>query len=133
MMPHKHNPVLALAVCLCILLSGCLARRRVITRNGKSTTQQLQTATVAELEKRIAEEYEAIHDFSATVDMVPALGSVEKAKITEYKEVRAYILFRKKADIRLIGLYPVVRNKAFDMVSNGTTFRLFLPAKNLFI
>jgi hypothetical protein len=67
--------------------------------------------------------------FSATVDMVPALGSSEKSKITEYKDVRGYILFRKPADIRIIGLYPVVRNKAFDMVSNGKDFRLYLPGQ----
>ena len=65
--------------------------------------------------------------------MVPALGSAEKSKITEYKDVRGYILFRKPADIRIIGLYPVVRSKAFDMVSNGTDFRLYLPSKNRFI
>src|SRR5207253_1592873 len=56
-----------------------------------------------------------------------------KGKVTEYKDVRAYILFRKPAQIRIIGLYPVVRNKAFDMVSNGAQFRLYIPAKNRFI
>ena len=65
--------------------------------------------------------------------MTPALGSAEKSKITEYKDVRGYILFRKPADIRIIGLYPVVRNKAFDMVSNGKDFRLYLPSSNRFI
>jgi outer membrane lipoprotein-sorting protein len=65
--------------------------------------------------------------------MIPALGTTEKNKVTEYKDVRAYILFRKPADIRIIGLYPVVRNKAFDMVSNGTDFKLFIPARNRFL
>jgi outer membrane lipoprotein-sorting protein len=120
-------------VCLCVVSTGCLARRRVITRNGKSTVQQLLTATEADLENLILQHFNAIQDFSATVDMVPALGTAEKSKITEYKDVRAYILFRKPADIRLIGLYPVVRNKAFDMVSDGSTFRLYIPAKNRFI
>jgi outer membrane lipoprotein-sorting protein len=133
MMARRQFLILTLALCLCFALNGCWARRRLITRSGKSTPVTLQTATEADLEKRIAEQYEAVRNFSATVDMVPALGSAEKNKITEYKEVRAYILFRKPADIRLIGLYPVVRNKAFDMVSNGTAFRLFLPSKNLFI
>jgi outer membrane lipoprotein-sorting protein len=120
-------------VCACVCLSGCLARRRAITRNGKSTVQQLLTATESDLERRIAEQFNATHDFNATVDMVPALGSAEKNKITEYKDVRAYILFRKPADIRIIGLYPVVRNTAFDMVSDGSTFRLYVSAKNRFI
>jgi hypothetical protein len=64
---------------------------------------------------------------------VPALGTAEKSKITEYKDVRAYILFRQPSDIRLIGLYPVVRTKAFDMVSNGLDFKLYMPSRNRFL
>ena len=132
-MANRQTLVPALAVCLCVFWTGCLARRRVITRDGKSTVQQLQTATEAELESRIVEQFKTIEDFSATVDMVPALGTTEKSKITEYKDVRGYILFHKPTDIRIVGLYPVVRSKAVDMVSNGSTFKLYVPAKNLFI
>jgi outer membrane lipoprotein-sorting protein len=104
-------------------------RRRIITRKGGNTTPILLTADKQTLIDRLARQYQAIRSFSATVDMTPALGSSEKSKITEYKDVRGYILFRKPADIRIIGLYPVVRNKAFDMVSNGKNFRLYLPSK----
>src|SRR6266581_6253083 len=113
--------------------SSCLARRRVIARSGGKTTQTLLVADRATLLERIAGQYEAIRDFSAEVDMVPALGSAEKSRITEYKDVRAYILFRKPAEIRLIGLYPLVRNKAFDMVSTGVDFKLYVPARNRFL
>src|SRR5215467_12375369 len=132
-MANRQTLVPALAVCLCVFWTGCLARRRVITRDGKSTPQQLQTAVRADLAQRISEQFKSIEDFNATVDMVPALGTTEKSKITEYKDVRGYILFHKPTDIRIIGLYPVVRSKAVDMVSNGSTFKLYVPAKNLFI
>jgi len=127
---------LALTVALCsavLLLSSCLARRRVITRGRNTPTQILLNADKQTLLKLVSTEYAAIQTISATVDMVPAIGSANKGKITEYKDVRAYILYRKPAEIRIIGLYPVVRNKAFDMISNGYEFRLFVPAKNLFI
>jgi hypothetical protein len=65
--------------------------------------------------------------------MVPALGSAEKSKITEYKDVRAYILFRGPASIRIIGLFPVMRTKAFDMVSTGPDFKLYIAPKNRFV
>lgn len=132
-MANRQTFISALIVCLCVFWTGCLARRRVITRDGKSSVQQLLTATEADLESRISQQYNAIQDFNATVDMVPALGTTEKSKITEYKDVRGYILFRKPNDIRIIGLYPVVRSKAVDMVSNGNTFKLYVPAKSLFI
>jgi len=85
------------------------------------------------LVQSIEHQYNAIHDFNATVDMVPAVGSAEKNKITEFKDVRAFILFRQPALIRIIGLYPVVRSKAFDMSSDGAAFRLYLPSKNRFL
>ena len=133
-MPRRRVRALLLLICLSALdFSGCFVRRRIITRKGANATPVLITADKQTLIDRLARDYQAIRSFSATVDMVPALGSSEKSKITEYKDVRGYILFRKPADIRIIGLYPVVRNKAFDMVSNGTDFRLYLPAKNCFV
>jgi outer membrane lipoprotein-sorting protein len=129
------RPRLALVLLGFTLLSfpGCLARRRLITRSGGSTAQTLRTADIPELLEIVKTQYEAVNDFTATVDMVPGLGTAEKNQITEYKDVRGYILFRKPADIRIMGLYPVVRNKAFDMVSDGLSFRLYLPTKNQFI
>jgi hypothetical protein len=120
-------------LCSVLVLTSCLARRRVITRNKSTPTQTLLTADKATLLRLIANQYQAIQTLNLTVDMVPAVGTVNKGKITEYKDVTAYILFQKPAEIRLIGLYPVVRTKAFDMVSNGADFRLFLPSKNQFI
>jgi outer membrane lipoprotein-sorting protein len=116
-------------------LSSCLARRRLITRratNGK-TPPNLQVASEESLIESIVRQYNAVHDFSATVDMTPALGSAEKNQITEYKDVTGYILFRKPASIRIIGLYPVIRSKAFDMASDGTRFKLYLPSRDLFL
>jgi hypothetical protein len=130
------SSAIAPLVSVCLLaagLSSCLARRRVITRAGGTTKQELLVADKNALISIIARQFDAVRDFSATVDMVPALGSAEKSRITEYKDVRAYVLFRKRSDIRIIGLVPVVRNKAFDMVSNGESFRLWVPVKNRFI
>lgn len=133
-MPRRRVRALLLLICLSVLdFSGCFVRRRIITRKGSSATPILLTADKQTLIDRLARNYQDIQSFSATVDMTPALGSSEKSKITEYKDVRGYILFRKPADIRIIGLYPVVRNKAFDMVSNGTDFRLYLPSSNRFV
>lgn len=114
-------------------LSSCLVRRRAFTRKGSTPTQKLLLADQSSLIEAVARHYDAVHDFSATVDMTPALGSAEKSQITEYKDVRAYIYFRKPAEIHILGLYPVVRSRAFDMVSNGDEFKLYIPSKNLFI
>ena len=114
-------------------LTSCLARRRAFSGKRSNPSQKLLIADETSLLDAIARHYNAIQNFSATVDMVPALGSAEKNQITEYKDVRAYIYFRQPAQIHLVGLYPVVRTRAFDMVSDGNTFKLFIPSRNLFI
>ncbi len=126
---------LLLLVCLLPLgVSSCLVKRRLITRVGaKTSAPVLLVADSTMLLQKIADQYNAIHDFSATVDMTPALGTTEKSRVTEYKDVRGYIVFRKPSDIRIIGLYPVVRNTAFDMVANGSDFKLYVPVKNRFL
>ena len=127
-------PICALFVCvLAAGTSSCLASRRVIARKGASNTQPLLVADRQTLLDKVTRQFEAVHDFNAEVDMVPALGTTEKSKITEYKDVRAYVLFHEPSDIRLIGLYPVVRTKAFDMVSNGVDFKLYVPSRNRFL
>lgn len=119
--------------CSVLVLTSCLARQRLIPRIKSPATQRLLTANKEALLKILGSEVQLIDTLSATVDMVPALGSVNKGKITEYKDFLAYIRYRKPVDIRIVGLYPVVRNTAFDMVANGAEFRLYLPSKNRFI
>jgi len=133
-MPLRRVPAAILLLCLfSLLLSSCLARRRAMNRPGGKTTQTLLVSDESTLVQVVDRQYNAVHDFSATVDMVPAQGSAEKNHITEYKDVRAFILFRKPADIRIIGLYPVVRNTLFDMVSTGNEFKLYFTPKNRFV
>jgi len=129
------TPILILA--LYSSSCGVLWRTRTILRHGKPVVQgkaqSLLTADKASLNERIFNLYNPITSFQATMDMTPSIGSVYKGQITEIKDVRAFVLFRKAADIRIIGQTPVVHTRAFDMVSNGSTFKLFISSKNLFV
>lgn len=127
-------PLVSLLGLLTLGLSSCVVKRRLIVRRGANNSQPtLQVAGSPELLQKITEQFNAVQSLTATVDMTPALGTAEKNHITEYKDVRGYILFRKPSDIRIIGLYPVIRNTAFDMVSSGATFRLYVPSQNQFL
>jgi hypothetical protein len=134
--PRRRVPV-AVALILGLTTTSCLYTKRVILRHGKkvtaATAPQLLVATRDELNARIAAFYNAINSFQATVDLTPSIGSVYTSSITEIKDVRAYVLFRKPAEMHITGLVPVVRTRAFDMVSNGSTFKVALYTKNLFV
>jgi len=133
---HRLAPV-ALALLSGFLSSSCVVKR-VIVRHNKQVAPGapppvLLTATRDGLNQRLTNLYNAIGSFQATVDMSPSVGSVYKGSISEIKDVRGYVLFRKPDDIRIIGLLPVVRTKAFDMVSNGMDFKLHVVSRNLFV
>lgn len=130
----RRIPVAILLLCLIsVVLTSCLAHHRPFGRAGANPNQKLLTADQPTLVDAISRQYNAIHDFSATVDMAPSLGSAEKNQITEYKDVRAYIYFRKPAEIHILGLAPIVRTRAFDMVSDGTDFKLYIATQNRYI
>jgi outer membrane lipoprotein-sorting protein len=133
-MSFRRVPVTLVTVCLIALgLSGCLVRRRAIAQKGAGVNKALLVADRQTLLDSLARQFETVRDFNATVNMVPALGTVEKSKIVEYKDILAYIIFSKPASIRLLGLYPVVRTKAFDMVSDGVDFKLYVPSRNRYL
>jgi hypothetical protein len=137
-MPKTRRLVpVALALLLGLTSSSCLFTRRVILRHKVKVTPgqapKLLNATRDELNMRIAASCNAIKSFQAKVDLTPSVGSVYTGQITEIKNVTALVLFRKPADIHIIGYLPVVHSPAFDMLSDGKTFKLYLVSKNLFI
>jgi outer membrane lipoprotein-sorting protein len=114
-----------------LLLSGCLFRSRKVER--QYSTAPLKTATQEQLIDEINSQAEKIKSLQATVDIDASVGGVNQGKVTDYQEIRGYVLARKPAMLRMVGLLPVVRNRAFDMVSDGKLFKLWIPPKNRFV
>jgi outer membrane lipoprotein-sorting protein len=69
---------------------------------------------------------------NATVEIATSVGGEKKGKVTDYQQISGYILLRKPNALRMIGLFPLVRNKAFDMVSDGDEFKLSIPLRSKF-
>jgi hypothetical protein len=126
--PRSRVLLLFLAV---LPLTGCLFRSRIVER--QVSTAPLRTATQSELIDYINSQASKIQSMQATVDIDASSGGEKKGEITDYKEIRGYVLARKPAMLRMIGLMPIVRNKAFDMVSDGKNFKLWVPPKNRFV
>lgn len=112
-------------------LTGCLFRSRKVERLVTNTP--LKSATQQELIELVNNQDAKLKSLQATVDIDTSVGGAQRGKVTDYKQIRGYVLVRKPAMLRMIGLLPIVRNKAFDMVSDGQRFELWIPPKNKFI
>src|ERR1035437_3151419 len=113
-MPLRRVAATILTFCLISLgFSSCSVRRR-ISRLGKNAAQPLAIADKTTLIAIVARNFNLVRDFNGTFNLTPSIGSAEKNKITEYKDVTAHILFRQLSDIRILGLYPLVGGTAFD-------------------
>ena len=121
----------AFVVLAALPLTGCLFRSRKVEQPVNAV--QLKTATQQELIDYINTQAAGIQSMQATVDIDTTVGGVKKGSVTDYQEIRGYVLARKPSLLRMIGLMPIVRNKAFDMVSDGQGFKLWIPPKNRFV
>jgi outer membrane lipoprotein-sorting protein len=132
MFSYRYRAVVFLLVLLIELsLTGCLFRSRKV--QAPLAAGPLKTATQQELIAYINSQAGKIQSIDATVDIDTSVGGVKKGQITDYQQIRGYVLVRQPAMLRMIGLAPVVRTTAFDMVSDGRDFKLSIPPKNRFV
>ncbi len=112
-------------------LTGCLFRTRPIER--QLSNAPLKTASQQELIDYVNTQAGRVQSMQATVDIDASAGDPKSGRITDYKEIRGYVLARKPDVLRMKGLLPVVRTTAFDMVSDGKEFKLWIPPRNKFV
>lgn len=122
------NSLLLLAL---LPTTGCLFRTRPVEEQYSKAP--LKESSQQGLIDAINQQAEAIHTLKATVDIDSSAGGMKKGHVTDYKEIRGYVLARKPDSLHMIGLMPFVRTTAFDMVSDGRDFKLWIPPKNKFV
>ncbi|HEV2401399.1 MAG TPA: DUF4292 domain-containing protein [Candidatus Sulfotelmatobacter sp.] len=111
--------------------TGCLLHTRPVEEQYSKAP--LKDSSQQGLIDSINRQAEAIHTLKATVDIDSSAGGIKKGHVTDYKEIRGYVLAKKPDYLHMIGLMPFVRTTAFDMVSDGREFKLWIPPKNRFV
>ena len=114
-------------------MTGCGVFLRTRPVEDQYSKAPLKQATQQELIDSINAQAESIHSLKATVDIDSSAGGMKKGQVTDYKEIRGYVLAKKPDSLHMIGLMPFVRTTAFDMVSEGQNFKLWIPPKNKFV
>jgi outer membrane lipoprotein-sorting protein len=127
----QFSRYLAVLVLLATLpLGGCLFHTHKVEQINLAV---LKNATKQDLIGYINSQASKVQSMQATVDIDTAVGGAKKGRVTEYEQIRGFVLARKPEMLRMIGLFPIVRNRAFDMVSDGHDFKLWIPTKNRFV
>ena len=122
---------MALLVCIGTT-TACIVR----TRTEKMRPVALRTATLEELTEKLRV-FGGIRTMKSTADLRLSVALDEEAegerKIRDFTEVRGFILIRRPSSIRTIAELPVLKTRAFDMVSDGQTFKVYIPQKKRFL
>ncbi len=114
-----------------LVLNGCLKHTRILEQPQAPSV--VLTASADQLIQQLDQRYDAIHSMLATVLIRASVGGAVKGKETDYTSIRGYILLRQPSMLHVLGMLPVIDTRAFDMVSNGTSFTLLIPPKSLAI
>lgn len=113
---------------LCLpLLTGCLYHTRKlqpVTQSGPA-----MNADATQLAAILSRSYSTIETLTATVDLQPQVGGTHKGTVTDYTSFKGFILMRKPELLHVIGFLPIVQTRAFELVSDGNTFKLYIPSK----
>ena len=129
---RRSERLWALTLFLIVLpTTGCLFRTRPV--EDQYSKAPLKESTQQGLIDAIDQQAQAIRTLKATVDIDSSAGGIKKGTQTQYKEIRGYVLARKPGALHMTGLMPFVRTTAFDMVSDGRDFKLWIPPKNKFV
>jgi outer membrane lipoprotein-sorting protein len=110
-----------------LFLTGCslfpTTRKLPIPKAPALTQSTTPDDLVAQLNQR----WDAVHSFTATVEIQATETKADSAKV--FPSCRGYIVMQKPKMLRVAGTYFGV--KIFDMASDGKNFRLVVPPKNL--
>lgn len=109
-------------------INGCLVRTRKLKQVKMPSV--VMTATADDLVKEINDRCQTIQSLTATVEFQATVGGPNKGKEKTYTSFTGYILLRKPESLRVIGKVPVLHTTAFDLASDGNTFKLWVPHEN---
>jgi len=129
---RRRAPFRAAILFLAVLpATGCLFRTRPVEERYSKAV--LKESSQQRLIDSLRQQSDSIQSLKATVNIATSAGGVKKGHYTDYTEIRGYVLARQPASLHFVGLLPYVRTTAFDMVTDGEQFKLWIPPKNRFV
>jgi outer membrane lipoprotein-sorting protein len=110
-------------------LTGCLTHTRIVPKTRPADV--VLNAELVDLLKQVDVRYNAAQTMNASVEIVATTGGGLQGKETQYPSFSGYIFLRKPQDLRVLLRVPFLGSVALDMVSDGKTWKLWVPRRNL--
>jgi outer membrane lipoprotein-sorting protein len=128
--PMRIRQALAVGlVALSLALTGCLTHTYKVPKTRP--TDVVLNATLDQLLTQIDTRLNAIQTIKAAVDIVAAEGGGRQGQVKEYPSFSGYIFLRKPEDLSVLLRVPVLGSQALDMVSDGKTWKLWVPPHHI--
>jgi outer membrane lipoprotein-sorting protein len=113
-----------------MLLSGCgvfyIHRKLPVPRAPEVT----RNATATQLVESLNKHWAALDTLVAKVEIQASSFKSQQGMATDYTAIPGNILMRKPGMLHVLGRFPVVNTRAFEMVSDGKDFTLWIPTRS---
>jgi len=114
---------------LTLPLTGCLTHVRIVPKTLPA--EVVLNATLDQLLQQVEARFDEVRTITASVEITATTGGGRQGQETEYPSFSGYIFLRKPQDLRVLLRVPILGSQALDMVSNGKTWKLWIPRRNL--
>jgi hypothetical protein len=127
--PKFPRPLYLAASSFALLaLSGCIFPTKHKLPIPKAP-ETVQTASAADLVARLNENWKNFETLHFIVDIKANTLKDKEGVSKEYPVFRGHIYMRKPEMLRVVGEYPIVTGRMFDLASDGQKFTLYIPSK----
>lgn len=126
-MSLRHRPIVAAALLLPMLLSGCSllpTTRKLPIPKAPTITQ---TVPPDELVAQLNQRWAALDTITAKIEIQLSVLKTKEGLTTDYTNFGGLIYIRKPEMLRVYGRLPVIGSEMFDMVGDGSNFTLYIP------
>ena len=109
-------------------LTGCLSHTRIVPKTHIAPV--VMETTLDQLVQQLDTRYNAIQTMNAGIEISKISGGSLQGEIKESVSFAGYLFIRKPEDILIYLKVPVVSSLAMEMVSDGKTFKLYIPSEH---
>lgn len=109
-------------------LTGCLVHKHTVLKTHPPDV--VFNATLDELLQKTIERYKNLDSMVLPIEISTMTGGSTQGVVKESINFKGYIIIEKPEMIHVLLLVPLLGSRALDMVSDGKSFKMFIPTKN---